>query len=49
MKDFINIKNNLFAVNILENGDSACIKPEGKMINSNNLDKADITQAREYI
>lgn len=46
---FININNNLFALKILLEGDKAWEKEEGRMINSYEMDKMDIFEARKKI
>lgn len=49
LKDFLTVNNNLYALDELFNGSKAYTKEEGKMINSYELDKLDILDAREKV
>lgn len=47
LANFLNINNNIYVLNELMNKNTAYTKEEGKMINSYELDKMDIMEARE--
>lgn len=49
LSNFININNNIYVLNELMDGNKAYIKEEGKMINSYELNRKDILEAREIV
>lgn len=46
---FLNIKNNLYVLDELENGGMAYTEEQGKMINSAELDRLDVIEARNIV